>query len=203
MLHLELAMDPILRLTAFLLLVVISFVSAYYRTRANLVGGRVKHPAFAGSRVYLLIPLRLLFVAFLISCFVDPAWMGWARLGLPDAVRWVGVGMAAVGVVLVWWMFHHLGNNVTPVADPRDDASLVTTGPYRYIRHPLYAFASLCLVGIGVALDNWAFLIFPFGAFTLMAIRVPREERLLAAKFGDAYHEYQARTGRFLPRLLR
>ena len=98
-------------------------------------------------------------------------------------------------------MFHHLGLNVTPVADPRSDATLVTTGPYRYIRHPLYSFATLCLLGIGMAIDNGAFIVLPLGAFTLMVIRVPREEALLVEKFGDAYREYRSRTGRFLPRL--
>jgi protein-S-isoprenylcysteine O-methyltransferase Ste14 len=194
-------MDPWLRLIAFLLLTVISVTSAWYRTRANRMGGRVKHPAFTGGRVWLLIPLRLLLIVFLVSCFIDPSWMHWAHLGLPEAARWAGIGVAAIGDVLMWWMFHHLGLNVTPVADPRADATLVTTGPYRYIRHPLYSFATLCLLGIGMAIDNGAFIVFPLGAFTLMAIRVPREEAMLVEKFGDAYREYRSRTGRFLPRL--
>ena len=194
-------MDSQLRFIAFLLLTAISVISAWYRTRANRLGGRVKHPAFTGGRVWLLIALRLLLVAFIVSCFIDPSWMHWAHIGLPEAARWAGIGLAAIGGVLFWWMFHHLGLNVTPVADPRSDAKLVTTGPYRYIRHPLYSFATLCLLGIGMAIDNGAFIVFPLGAFTLMVIRVPREEALLVEKFGDAYREYRSRTGRFLPRL--
>jgi protein-S-isoprenylcysteine O-methyltransferase Ste14 len=195
------AMDPWLRLTAVLLLTAISVISAFYRIRANRSGGRIKHPAFSGGRVWLLIPLRLSLLAFVVSCFIDPSWMHWAHLGLPEAARWAGIGVGAIGGVLMWWMFHHLGLNVTPVADPRADATLVTTGPYRYIRHPLYLFATACLLGIGIAIDNGAFIVFPIGAFTLMVCRVPREEALLIEKFGSAYSEYRSRTGRFLPRL--
>ena len=194
-------MDPWLRFIAFLLLAAISVISAWYRTRANRVGGRVKHPAFTGGRVWLLIPLRLLLVVFIVSCFIEPLWMHWAHMGLPEAARWAGIGVAAIGGVLMWWMFHHLGLNVTPVAYPRADATLVTTGPYRYIRHPLYLFATFCLLGIGMAIDSGAFIVFPLGACVIMAIRVPREEALLVEKFGDAYREYRSRTGRFLPRL--
>lgn len=193
-------MDPVLRLIALLLFVVVAIISARYRMRANRLGGRVKSPAFAGGRAWLLIPLRLLLVVFLVSALVDPSWMHWAHMGLPEAARWAGIGVGAIGCVLTWWMFHHLGLNVTPVADPRADATLVTTGPYRFIRHPLYSFVTLCLLGIGVAIDSAVFIVFPLGAFTLMAIRVPREEALLVEKFGDAYREYRSRTGRFLPR---
>jgi len=195
------AMDPSLRLIAFLLLTVVSVISATYRTRANRAGGRIKHPAFAGGRVWVLIPLRLLLIVLLVSCFLDPSWMHWAHMGLPEAARWAGVGGGAIGCVLMWWMFHHLGLNVTPVADPRAGATLVTTGPYRFIRHPLYSFATLCLLGIGMAVDNVVFIVLPVGALTLMFIRVPREEALLVEKFGDAYREYRSGTGRFLPRL--
>ena len=194
-------MDPWLRLIAFGLLAFVSVISAWYRTRANRMDGRGTHPAFTGGRVWLLIPLRLLLVVFVVSCFIDPSWMHWAHMGLPEAARWAGIGVAAIGDVLMWWMFHHLGLNVTPVAYPRADATLVTTGPYRYIRHPLYLFATFCLLGIGMAIDSDAFIVFPLGACVIMAIRVPREEALLVEKFGDAYRKYRTRTGRFLPRL--
>ncbi len=196
-------MDPWPRLIAFGLLTFVSVISAWYRTRANRMGGRIKHPAFTGGRVWLLIPLRLLLVVFIVSCFIDPLWMHWAHMGLPESARWAGIGVAAIGGVLMWWMFHHLGLNVTPVAYPRADATLVTTGPYRFIRHPLYLFATICLLGIGTAIDSGAFIVFPLGACMIMAIRVPHEEALLVEKFGDAYRKYQTRTGRFLPRLQR
>jgi protein-S-isoprenylcysteine O-methyltransferase Ste14 len=83
----------------------------------------------------------------------------------------------------------------------RKEHTLVTTGPYRWIRHPFYTSAALAILGNSLAAANW--FIFSAGSlvFVLMAIRVRKEEENLIARFGDDYRNYMQRTGRFLPRL--
>ena len=136
--------------------------------------------------------------AWLVGCLVEvavrhPQFHAW--LVLPMLLLW------ALALGLRFWVILSMGPCWNVRLIKRKKQPVVTSGPYRYIRHPLYSFATLCLLGVGMAIDNGSFIVFPLGAFTLMAIRVPREEALLVEKFGDAYREYRSRTGRFLPRL--
>jgi protein-S-isoprenylcysteine O-methyltransferase Ste14 len=79
---------------------------------------------------------------------------------------------------------------------------LCTTGPYRYVRHPLYA-GLLYLVSLGLALflNNCVFLLWAVLLHPLWHQVIRYEERLMVDLFGDEYREYQKRTGRFFPRL--
>lgn len=94
--------------------------------------------------------------------------------------------------------FNKFGNfNITP--QPRADGSLVTTGPYHYIRHPMYTSVILCLMGLA---SQAGFSLFACSGFLLataaMLWKVAIEERLLAARYPD-YAAYRARTTRFIP----
>ena len=83
---------------------------------------------------------------------------------------------------------------------PREQATLVTTGPYRWIRHPMYTAALTLGVAATLITANAVMAIGGLGMFALLAARSRTEERRLIEKFGDAYRDYQRRTGRFLPR---
>ncbi len=79
---------------------------------------------------------------------------------------------------------------------------MVTGGPYRYVRHPMYTAIAIFGLGLFVlAPANWLILV-PgvLGFGVLMAVRIRREEEVMVEQFGDAYREYAQRTGRFLPR---
>jgi protein-S-isoprenylcysteine O-methyltransferase Ste14 len=98
-------------------------------------------------------------------------------------------------------MFSSLGRSITDSVIVRERAALVTHGPYRWIRHPLYTFGALFFLGVGLMAANA--LVFVFGGLglTMLALRTPREEAKLIEKFGDEYRRYMARTGRFFPAL--
>jgi protein-S-isoprenylcysteine O-methyltransferase Ste14 len=86
----------------------------------------------------------------------------------------------------------------------KTDQVLVTTGPYRWVRHPLYTTGGLLFVGTGLAAGNWVILLFAAVAIGLVfVVVIPVEERALMARFGDAYTQYAAGAGRMLPRLAR
>ncbi|MCZ6835853.1 MAG: isoprenylcysteine carboxylmethyltransferase family protein, partial [Planctomycetota bacterium] len=99
------------------------------------------------------------------------------------------------------WIFHHQGRNVTPTSKPRDDATLVTSGPYRFIRHPMYSFGLILFLSISLLSSSWFLALSGFVGFTLLALRTRVEERRLVEKFGEDYRHYQRTTGQFLPRL--
>jgi protein-S-isoprenylcysteine O-methyltransferase Ste14 len=78
---------------------------------------------------------------------------------------------------------------------------LVTAGPYRWIRHPLYTTAIVLFLALGLMQASLLVLVVTVAAALLMrSLVIPAEERELAAKFGDRYRVYMTRAGRFLPR---
>ena len=127
--------------------------------------------------------------------------MSWSKLELPEWARWLGVGIGIICVFGIYWLFSNIGSGITPTSATRTDHKLVTNGPYRWIRHPLYTFGSSMFVAFGMMADNWFVALLGVLAFIGMAIRTPKEEANLIEKFGDEYREYMKRTGRFLPRL--
>ena len=119
----------------------------------------------------------------------------------PGAAWGLGVGLGVLCVMGIYWLFSSIGTGITPTSATRKEHTLVTKGPYRWIRHPLYTVGSSLFVAFGMMADNWFIAVLGVLAFIVMAIRIPKEEANLIAKFGDEYREYMKRTGRFLPKL--
>ncbi len=109
--------------------------------------------------------------------------------------------MGVAGDFLAWWVFTSLGNNVTPSVVTRKNATLVMHGPYHWVRHPLYLMGALAYLGFALLAENWFLAILTVLAFTLLNLRLPKEEARLIERFGDEYRSYMQRTGKFLPRL--
>ena len=143
------------------------------------------------------IPMFLGVVLWLIN----PQWMTWSSVPLPTWLRYAGLALTALWGALVVWTFHNLGPNLTDTVVTRRGHTLVTTGPYRFVRHPFYLAFGLAIVAGSLVAANW-FLLFagslPFG-FIVARTRI--EEEKLIERFGDEYRRYMQRVGRFLPRL--
>ena len=129
--------------------------------------------------------------------------MGWSTFPLSPWFRWTGVTLGAVCVPLVYWVVTSLGKNRTDTVVTRKEATLVTHGPYRWVRHPLYSVAALFIPAFGLLLANWFILLMGILGLIPLAIRTPIEEAKLIEKFGDEYREYMKCAGRYIPRLLR
>jgi protein-S-isoprenylcysteine O-methyltransferase Ste14 len=152
---------------------------------------------------FMLITLRLAgFVGWLalLVWLIKPGWIAWAALPIPVWLRWVGAGLLLAAGVLLVWTFRSLGQNLTDTVVTRQRHTLITTGPYRWVRHPFYTSAALMIPATTLVTANWLFLAFGGAVFGLLAVRTDREEANLIARFGDDYRNYMKRTGRFLPR---
>jgi protein-S-isoprenylcysteine O-methyltransferase Ste14 len=176
-------------------------ISAYYRRRARQEGETIPRrretPLLLAGRALVALPL---FVAIL-TYLVHPPWMAWTALPLPIWMRWVGVALGFLTVLAAQWVFRSLGRNVSETVLTKSHHELVTRGPYRWIRHPLYTTGIALVVAIGLMAASWFILL--FGLITLASIRlvvIPLEERELLTKFGQEYRHYMQRTGRLLPR---
>jgi protein-S-isoprenylcysteine O-methyltransferase Ste14 len=177
-------------------------ISIYYRRKADKETGESLPRRADGSAMMTVIRVfgLILWLSPLVY-LLNPNWMAWSKIGLPDWTRWLGVGLGALCVPGIYWLFSSIGTGITPVSATRREHKLSTSGPYRWVRHPLYTIGSAFIISFGLMADNWFIVLMGILAFIAMAVRTPKEEANLIEKFGDEYREYMNRTGRFLPRL--
>lgn len=193
--------ENIFRLLAAVILISGMSISSYYRRKADRESGEKVSRNADGSLMATII--RIGGLLLWLSPFVyliNPAWMAWSKIGLPEWIRWLGVVMGVLCVAGVYWLFSSIGSGITPTSATRREHTLVTSGPYRWVRHPLYTVGSSMFISFGMMADNWYIALLGILAFIAMAIRTPKEEANLVEKFGDEYREYMTRTGRFLPK---
>ncbi len=142
------------------------------------------------------------FVAVLMYA-IHPTWLAWSSLPLPLWLRWGGIGMALLGFALLQWAQNTLGKNWSDTPRMIKEQSLITSGPYQYIRHPIYTAFLLILGSTFFSAANWLIGLAWIGMTALeVASRIGFEENLMLEYFGDQYREYMKRTGRLLPKLI-
>jgi len=175
-------------------------VVRYYRWRAAQSRERISR-AGEGRALFLAIRLGglVMFVALLMYLSWPPS-MTWSSLPLPAWLRWSGLVFGLGCCWWMWWTLSCLDKNLTDTVFVRENARLVTSGPYAYVRHPMYIGIVLLIIAVSLLAANWFLLLTGLVTFTLLAIRSPIEERALESRFGDEYRAYVARTGKFVPR---
>jgi len=154
--------------------------------------------------IFILATLRpagLLLWLGVIAYLANPAWMRWSSVALPAWLRWAGFVVFGLGLALLTWTLRGLGTNLTDTVVTRRAHTLVTEGPYRWVRHPFYDAMALLIAGIALIAANWFMLLTGAVVFSLLALRSRTEEAHLLARFGESYRDYRERTGRFVPRL--
>ena len=176
-------------------------ISSYYRRKADRDSGEKISRKVDGTVFMNIIKIGgLLLWCSPFLYLLNPAWMAWSKLGLPEWMRWLGVGVGVLCVMGIYWLFSSIGSGITPTSATRKEHKLVTSGPYRWVRHPLYTVGSALFIALGTMADNWFILTLGVLAFIAMASRTPKEEANLIEKFGDEYREYMKRTGRYFPK---
>jgi len=153
---------------------------------------------------FILFTLRPIGIATMLGLFaymINPEWMAWSSMRVPVWLRWFGVGLGMAGGVLLVWTLRSIGKNLTDTVVTRREHTLVTRGPYRWVRHPFYDAVAMSVVANALVAANWFLLAGGLVTFALIVLRTGREEDRLVARFGDSYRHYMKRTGRFLPKL--
>ena len=192
--------DELFRLILLAGFVILMPIGIYHRLKAR-TGEKLDR---RHEGLFILVTLRLVGftgLAGMIAYLIKPACLAWAAVPLPVWLRWTGVGLALIAGLVVVWMFRTLGRNLTDTVVTRKQHTLVTNGPYRWVRHPLYTLAALLGIASSLAAANWFFIVAGGLVFLLLAIRTRKEEENLIARFGHDYRHYMRRTGRFVPRL--
>lgn len=184
------------------MLLVLVAVRLYYHRKAQTFREPFSTPYEGATLGLLRAVLAPVWFGSLLAYIFAPWLVDWATTPLPIWMRWFGVLLGLGGILGVAWVNHALGVNFSTTLRVRSDHTLVTNGPYRWIRHPMYTVFVVLMLALFLISANW--LLGGVGMLTLaivMVIRTPREEQMLQEKFGDTYTAYMQRTGRFLPKL--
>lgn len=135
--------------------------------------------------------------------YVFSSVLDFADYTLPSWLAWAGVVLFALAILLLWRSHHDLGRNWTVIVSLRKKHELITSGVYKYIRHPMYSAHLIWAIAQIMILHNWiagySFLIvqIPFYYF-----RINNEERMMIEQFGNSYKSYMQKTDRLIPGLL-
>lgn len=160
--------------------------------------------------VPLLLRLRQVFgipfyIGVLIWTFV-PKYMAWSTIPFPDWIRWVGLAMGMFAIFINAWshktLSQKLGEDFDPALRLLKVPALVKEGPYTWMRHPIYLAFLLMQIAVLLLTANW-FIGFCGIAIivSVIAIRVPEEEKMLTDQFGEGYRDYMKHTGKLIPKL--
>jgi protein-S-isoprenylcysteine O-methyltransferase Ste14 len=157
---------------------------------------------------------RALQVPAYISSAAWAAYVGWSVLAPPELLEWdwwpVGHGVSnllawfsivlfGTGLGLFWYSHRTLGSYWSIRIEIKREHQLVTNGPYRHVRHPLYTALFLGYLGTLLALQSWTLTVwFPVFIFSYVLF-AKEEENIMERGFGEAYRAYRERTGMFLP----
>lgn len=186
-----------------------NFLYAYLFTALWLVWGiywliaarNVKHAARTESplsRAAHLVPLAI--AALLL-------WWPWrmndflfdALTQLAAWMFWAGAAITAAGLLFTVWARVHLGRNWSGVVTLKQDHELVTSGPYRLVRHPVYTGLLLAFAGTALARDEWRGLIAVVIMLAALWRKLRLEEKWLTQQFGEIYTHYKQRVAALIP----
>jgi len=178
-----------------LAVLVFAMSAAALQTRGNLSPG-VREDR--GNR-WVLVAFTL--IGLLVAYF--PAYTDRKEFWTIDSntVRWLGVGLFAIGGVLRIWPVFVLDRRFSGLVAIQPGHTLVTEGIYGAIRHPSYLGLLINSLGWGLAFRSAIGVLLTILLIPPLVARIQAEERLLHTQFGDEYDAYRARTSRLIPGL--
>lgn len=113
----------------------------------------------------------------------------------------LGIALIVVGYTGTLWCYSIMGNAWRIGIDQKEKTSLVTEGPFRIVRHPIYFFQIVILLGVLLLLPTALSLLILIVHFVCVSVKALDEESYLLRVHGEQYRNYLSRTGRLFPRL--
>ncbi len=117
-----------------------------------------------------------------------------------ESLALIGLLLAAAALAGSWVCWKRMGKSWRMGIDPNETTQLIITGPYAYVRHPIYALSSLLMIGAVLVIPSPLMLVLAVIHLTCLQWEARREERHMLATNGEHYAAYRARVGRFFPR---
>ncbi|HVB83424.1 MAG TPA: isoprenylcysteine carboxylmethyltransferase family protein [Rhodanobacteraceae bacterium] len=111
----------------------------------------------------------------------------------------IGLTLVALGLGFAAQARRHLGANWSAIVTLKHDHSLIRSGPYRYVRHPIYTGMLIAFAGSALALGEWRGLLAMLLVVAALVVKLRREECLMLEHFGTAYADYRRASWALLP----
>ncbi len=195
------------RITFLSLWVCLGIVRGYYgrktKTHDSLVGVKEKLKTAelemgTGGKVIAAIS-TVIGVVGLIQFLLALPWGTWTYPPLSEWIQWTGVVLAILPLFYLIWVHQHLDTQWSIALEIQEEHKLITTGPYRRVRHPMYL--GIFVYTIGLCLISLNILVIQFFVYSILVNyrRIPSEEQMMIDQFGEEYVEYMKRTGKLLP----
>ena len=155
-------------------------------------------PLLLWLRGILGIPAYVFFIEWLLPISFLP----WSYLKLPALINWTGLVFLILATSLLVWSLNSIQTNYHGTRGLHENHELVTSGAYRFIRHPIEVSFLLIHISVFLLTSNWmlGLLLVSTGTAVLL-IRTPVEELYMTARFGERYDEYRQRTGKYFLKL--
>jgi protein-S-isoprenylcysteine O-methyltransferase Ste14 len=128
--------DQAFRIVLLLLLLVVVAFGAYHRIQSQATRESLDRRQEGLFILLTLRPVGILFMVTVIGYLISPRVTRWSAMPLPTWLRWAGAGVGGVAAGLWVWTLRYLGKNLTDTVVTRRQHTLVTDGPYRWVRHP-------------------------------------------------------------------
>jgi protein-S-isoprenylcysteine O-methyltransferase Ste14 len=152
-------------------------------------GDRLFHTALMGLAFVLLFSHRLDLGSLDLRFVPESAWL-----------RASGIVLTYVGAGIAIWARYRLGEYWSARVMLKVDHRLIRSGPYAYVRHPLYAGLLLAMAGTALVVGEWRALIGVLLGLIELSRKAAKEEALLATEFSEDYEEYRKHAGFLTPR---
>jgi protein-S-isoprenylcysteine O-methyltransferase Ste14 len=150
-------------------------------------------------RRFLLLPL--LIVSIWIYYFSYPFWMNIFQLFVPETILWIVFFFGIAGTTFLIWVHLSLGKEWSANLMIKNEHTLIKSGPYSKIRHPMYTSLFIIYLSFALLTCNYIIIILTLLAIISLIMRIPKEEEMLISEFGEDYKNYMLSTGRFFPKL--
>jgi protein-S-isoprenylcysteine O-methyltransferase Ste14 len=179
------------------------FVAAWVLLRAQPRRHARKTPvrySARGVREFVLLGLSLAGLGIVPLVYVAAHFPRFADYPVIPVLSYLGIAVAAASLWLFYRTHRDLGQNWSVSLDLRERHTLVTTGVYALLRHPMYTGFWLMAVAQALLLPNWVAGPAGLVGFGILFFgRIGREEEMMISAFGDDYRQYMRRTSRIIP----
>jgi protein-S-isoprenylcysteine O-methyltransferase Ste14 len=170
---------------------------AYWFNAARNVKTTLRRESLT-TRVAAIVP-TLLAAVLLAFHGLPPRWINAQFVPQTAVTYWIGLLLTVGGLAFALWARVHLGRNWSGVVTVKENHELIRTGPYGWVRHPIYTGVLLSILGTAVVLAEWRGLL-AFGCLTIaFLVKLRREEQIMGETFPDEYPRYRAEVPALVP----
>ncbi|BCU81041.1 hypothetical protein JIR001_08240 [Polycladomyces abyssicola] len=166
------------------------------------ITSRENQKTHESTPIFYRIHLLIVALAITVSVTHLPGWWGVRPFYPFNWSLWTGWILLVSGMVWAVWARLNLGIHWSSAVQLREKQQVVQTGPYRWVRHPIYTGIILIILGLNLINPQWTGFLGWILVVASYWVKSGLEEKLLVTQFGDEYRTYQQRSRRLIPWIL-